>query len=412
MVPNVLKQCTQLAIACAASVSLGGCLISSVTGSSSGGVFSGTATVELQDPAPCTPNTTSHTTTCDVLMHAALPSGAFGVDFPITLVGWESPLALWDPLIVQVPATMSGFSGSITGPAGTTALDITAGLASLPIDKTTNLVAEPGMQLVVLDYPASAPPAKGTYTMNFQFTGTASSIKVMFAAKVTAGAVAEAKAAQTYYLPIYPCVANFAAVTPITLPISASQIAALVFGAAGQGCASKGYDFTGLAPGGGGPAAVTVVEYYNATLDHYFITWAPAEQANLDAGNTPTKWVRTGYSFKAYTTASAGTSPVCRFYIPPGYGDSHFFGRGTQECDDTHAKFPQFVREDPAFMQMFLPSAGVCPAGTMNVYRVFSGRADANHRYMTDKTVRDQMAAKGWVVEGDGPDAVVMCAPL
>src|SRR6185369_3389434 len=62
---------------------------------------------------------------------------------------------------------------------------------------------------------------------------------------------------------------------------------------------------------------VTVVEYYNATLDHYFITWVAAEQANLDAGNTPTKWVRTGYSFRAYTTAEAGTSPVCRYYIPP-----------------------------------------------------------------------------------------------
>jgi hypothetical protein len=45
------------------------------------------------------------------------------------------------------------------------------------------------------------------------------------------------------------------------------------------------------------------------------------------------------------------------------------------------------------------------------VYRVFSNRADANHRYMVDRTLRDLMAAKGWQIEGDGPDAVVMCAP-
>jgi hypothetical protein len=45
------------------------------------------------------------------------------------------------------------------------------------------------------------------------------------------------------------------------------------------------------------------------------------------------------------------------------------------------------------------------------VYRVFSNRPDANHRYMVDRTVREQMAARGWLVEGDGPDAVVMCAP-
>jgi len=159
------------------------------------------------------------------------------------------------------------------------------------------------------------------------------------------------------------------------------------------------------------PATVDVVEYYNATLDHFFITWVPAEQANLDAGNTPTRWTRTGYSFKAYTTPAAGASPVCRYYIPPALGDSHFFGRGTAECDATGAQHPTFVLEDPAFMQMFLPTAGTCAAGTTPVYRVFSNRADANHRYMTDRAVRDMMVSRGWTAEGDGPDLVVMCAP-
>ena len=159
------------------------------------------------------------------------------------------------------------------------------------------------------------------------------------------------------------------------------------------------------------PATVDVVEYYNAALDHYFITWVPAEQANLDAGLTPTRWNRTGYGFKAYTTVQAGTSPVCRYYIPPGLGDSHFFGRGTVECTNTGAHNPTFVLEDPAFMQMFLPAAGTCAANTVPIYRVFSNRADANHRYMTDRAVRDQMVAKGWLAEGDGPDQVVMCAP-
>jgi hypothetical protein len=156
---------------------------------------------------------------------------------------------------------------------------------------------------------------------------------------------------------------------------------------------------------------VDVVEYYNQALDHYFITWVPAEQANLDAGNTPTRWTRTGFSFKAYNAFHDGASPVCRYYIPPLLGDSHFFGRGTQECASTGQKNPSFVLESSDFMEMYLPVGGVCPAGTTNVYRVFSNRADANHRYMTDKAVRAQMVAKGWLVEGDGPDAVVMCAP-
>ena len=155
---------------------------------------------------------------------------------------------------------------------------------------------------------------------------------------------------------------------------------------------------------------VTVIEFYHAGLDHYFITWVAAEIANLDSGKTK-GWVRTGQSFKTYTAAQTGTSPVCRFYIPPALGDSHFFGRGTAECDSTGQKNPSFVLESPDFMQMFLPTLGNCPANTVQVYRVFSNRADANHRYMIDKTIRDQMAAKGWLIEGDGPDSVVMCAP-
>jgi len=169
------------------------------------------------------------------------------------------------------------------------------------------------------------------------------------------------------------------------------------------------YSLTGV--GGGAAQPATVVEYYNTTLDHYFITWVAAEQANLDAGRTPTRWTRTGATFKVFTSAQAGTSPVCRYYIPPGLGDSHFFGRGTAECDATGAAHPTFVLEDPTFMDVFLPVAGVCPAGTVNVYRVFSNRADANHRYMTDPALRDRMVASGWLAEGDGPDRVVMCAP-
>ena len=159
-----------------------------------------------------------------------------------------------------------------------------------------------------------------------------------------------------------------------------------------------------------GPNLTRVVEYYNASLDHYFMTWIVDEIAKLDAGVIK-GWARTGYSFKAFTGPQPGTSPVCRYYIPPALGDSHFYGRGTTECDATGQKNPSFVLEDPSFMQMFLPSDGVCPADTTPVYRVFDNRPDANHRYMTDPAVRDQMVALGWAAEGDGPDLVVMCAP-
>ena len=100
---------------------------------------------------------------------------------------------------------------------------------------------------------------------------------------------------------------------------------------------------------GSGRAAlptVDVVEFYNASLDHYFITWIAAEIANLDAGVTPTRWMRTGYTFKAYATPQAGTSQMCRFYIPPVDGSSHFFGRNAAECDATKQQHPEFVLED------------------------------------------------------------------
>ncbi len=160
------------------------------------------------------------------------------------------------------------------------------------------------------------------------------------------------------------------------------------------------------------PAVATVVEYYHAALDHYFITWLPNEIAILDAGTQIKGWTRTGTTFKTYTNAQPGASPVCRFYIPPALGDSHFFGRGTAECDATGRNNPSFVLEDATFMRMVLPTAGNCPAGTKPIYRVFSNRPDANHRYLTDLAARNQMVTKGWLAEGDGPDLVVMCAPV
>ncbi|MFO1312310.1 MAG: M36 family metallopeptidase [Burkholderiales bacterium] len=156
---------------------------------------------------------------------------------------------------------------------------------------------------------------------------------------------------------------------------------------------------------------VLAVEYYNAGFDHYFVTWVPAEIANLDSGVTK-GWSRTGQSFNVYSDAPAGTAAVCRIYIPPGKGDGHFFGRDTNECAGTMAKNPTFILESPSFFHLVPPAAGNCAPGTVPVYRVFSNRADANHRYTTSRATRDLMVSKGWVAEGDGPDVVVMCAPV
>ena len=156
---------------------------------------------------------------------------------------------------------------------------------------------------------------------------------------------------------------------------------------------------------------VTVIEYYNAAFDHFFITWVGAEIALLDAGTTVRGWTRTGRTIKVFPAAVAGTNAVCRIYIPPGKGDGHYFGRDQKECDGTMAKNPGFILESSTFLYLYPTSAGACATGTIPVYRVYSNRTDANHRYTTDRAVRDQMVARGWLAEGDGADTVVMCAP-
>ena len=199
-------------------------------------------------------------------------------------------------------------------------------------------------------------------------------------------------------------------VTPTTTGPVASQLALFT---------NDGYYEFALASNGvtqtTGPAAaaptIDVVEYYNASLDHYFLTWIAAEMANLDAGATPSRWTRTGRTFKAYANPQSQTSQVCRFYIPPSLGNSHFFGRSASECAASQSAQPGLVLEDPDYMHVVLPNAGTCPGGTQPVYRLFNNRTDANHRYTIDRAVRDQMVSQGWVAEGDGADAVAMCAP-
>ena len=159
------------------------------------------------------------------------------------------------------------------------------------------------------------------------------------------------------------------------------------------------------------PSASVVVEYYWATRDHYFITAAPAEIAALDAA-PPGGWARTGKTFYGYLGPVAGASPVCRFYLPPAAGDSHFYSASPAECAAVQIKFPTFVYEAPNVFFIALPDAtsGACQAGMLPVYRLWNNRVDGNHRYTTDPAIRDQMLARGYVPEGYGPDSVIMCA--
>ncbi len=161
---------------------------------------------------------------------------------------------------------------------------------------------------------------------------------------------------------------------------------------------------------------ITAVEFHHAVLDHYFVSAIAPEIATLVAGTTIRGWLRTGDTFSVWPTSVGvpGASPVCRFYLPPASGDSHFYSASPSECAEVRTKFPQFSFESPEVMAAALPdlATGACPALTQPVYRLWNMRVDSNHRYVTNLATRDMMIAKGFEPEGYGPMGVAFCAPI
>ena len=150
-------------------------------------------------------------------------------------------------------------------------------------------------------------------------------------------------------------------------------------------------------------AAPMAVEFFNASLGHFFLTASKTEIAALDAGAFNGAWVRTGAAIKV-----GGTTAVCRFYgMPPKGPDSHFFTVNAAECQQVMSQYQAWTFENHAFA-MTPPVNGTCPAGLVPVHRFYnnpSTGAAMNHRYAIDAAVMQQMLAAGWIDEG-----VVMCA--
>ncbi len=164
------------------------------------------------------------------------------------------------------------------------------------------------------------------------------------------------------------------------------------------------------APAGAAEPTATVVEYYNAALNHYFMTAYPDEAAMLDAGTTVPGWQRTGVQFSAWANPddAPGIVPVCRFFGTPGVGpNSHFYTADAAECAQVKAN-PNWTFESIAFY-IAVPTDGSCADGTAPVYRSFYPGATvsaSNHRFLPDLTMHENMAGAS-ILEG-----VVMCAAL
>lgn len=161
-----------------------------------------------------------------------------------------------------------------------------------------------------------------------------------------------------------------------------------------------------------GPIALAQsVEFYNSTLNHYFMTSENGEITYIEGGGAGPGWSRTGFAFNvltAITSAYSTSAPACRFYGTPGVGpNSHFYTASAGECNQVKAS-PGWTYEGLNFASIN-PSAGNCPAGTSPVYRTYNNRFpqnDSNHRYSTSLATLQSMAGAGWVFEG-----VVLCAP-
>jgi hypothetical protein len=123
---------------------------------------------------------------------------------------------------------------------------------------------------------------------------------------------------------------------------------------------SRVFDVVGLS------TLATLIEYYNATLDHYFMTADPNEQSVLDQAVIP-GWARTGYTY-GWTfypaTSTNDLSPVCRFYGLPQAGiNSHFFSATPSDCQIVIDRWPESWELETwdAFDAVPLQPDGACP---------------------------------------------------
>ncbi|MBK9605856.1 MAG: hypothetical protein IPO58_05285 [Betaproteobacteria bacterium] len=163
---------------------------------------------------------------------------------------------------------------------------------------------------------------------------------------------------------------------------------------------------------------VTVFEFYNAALKHYFRTADPGEAAAIDNGAAGPGWSRTGDDFKAWAAFAYPNEgrQVCRFYgsMVPG-PNSHFYTASAAECNGlkslavrTPNGVPRWNYEGLSFA-IALPGDAGCGATQVGIYRAYNNRADqndSNHRYTTRQSEYQQLIAQGWAGEG-----IVMCAP-
>jgi len=220
-----------------------------------------------------------------------------------------------DPLVLQVPADATGFTGTFDDGSGPAGLVVTEA-ASLPVQPGESVDPEPGQKFVIVEFPpatidalVSSGSLPGPFDFVFEFELPALApvdVKPMYTGKVEEGG-------RTFYPPMLPCVTDMAAVPTITVPVSPTpvdlmtQVVDVLLQRPELGCDGVVYDFTGggpppvlsvsidIKPGsdpnsvncrsrrGVVPVAILSTDAFDATtVDHTTVVFQGATEAHVD----------------------------------------------------------------------------------------------------------------------------------
>ena len=165
-----------------------------------------------------------------------------------------------DPVILQVPEGFTGFTGTYDAGAGAGPQPLNMTMTtSFPVQPGMAVTAEPGHKFLILELPDSvatslpvADPQNGTpfdFAFRFDPAGAPSvAVKAMLTGRIVVGG-------ETFYIPLFPCVTDFASIPALQIPLTPGQmnlvpaLLALITQLSQSGnlvCNGQPYDFTSV----------------------------------------------------------------------------------------------------------------------------------------------------------------------
>lgn len=361
--------------------------------------FDNTATGEVAMPASGTRAVTIRAHRELSPYRQAIPACAGSVSLSNSATWLRAGAPLTVSLVTNTSAIFTGWSGTLSGNA--TTVSTTVGNAVPEFVASFNSVAEP-LQLASVS-PGILGDDSTAATLALRGTGFTSASLVTVAGVV--------------YTPTFVDSRNLRVTVDRRRIGTAGRQTIFVSNSLSAACSVSSNPLAMEVLPVGKNVGVTLVEYYNASLDYYFLTGRAGDKAALD---TAPGWVRTGSEIRLYASPNVDTLPLERHFFAKiaraGSRGSHFF---TASAADQILLASINPANQPIDAKPFLESvegyavprtaAGTCPNGTSAIYRAFKGPPryvdDGNHRFSTSLAQHQDMVNRlGWTDEG-----VVFC---